>query len=324
VEESPRQENETIDWPGFALLVPGIAAPITFVMEGPEWGWGAPLTVLLGVASIVILSAFVVVERRASSPIVDFALLKNRQLLACIVMAMTLGGFFCLGNFLAPLYLQTVRVELPYIAGMMLLPISATVVIVSLSLGGFADRLGPMPFIVAGQVALVASALVQMFFEPASPIPLVLFGFLLFGLGWGLQQATLPLAVSTAMPPAAAGVAIGMLYTIWNIGAGIGLAVGGAIFKHLDKNSILAALARENVTISAADLKLVRSLVSDPSQAQQLLSRVAPGLEDKLMSIFKQSFMSGYSGAMWYLLVTCALGALLGPLIAGRVRRQAA
>ena len=33
--------------------------------------------------------------------------------------------------------------------------------------------------------------------------------------------------------------------------------------------------------------------------------------------------MAGYSGAMGYLLVTCALGAILVPLVARRVRRPA-
>lgn len=321
VEETPQQLAEMIDWPGLALLIPGIAAPVTFVMEGPNWGWDAPITILTGVAGIVFLAAFVAVERRATSPIIDFGLFKNRQVLGCIVMATTLGGFFALGNFLAPLYLLNVRNELPYVAGMMLLPISATVVIVPALIGGLADRFGPKNFIVAGQVFLALSALVQIYFAPASPALFVLFGFLLFGFGWGLQQATLPLAVTSALPAASAGVALGMLYTIWNIGASFGLAIGGAIFEHLDRQTLTASIARENITLAAGDQKLVSSVLSDPSQAQELLSKLAPGLDAKLMSLFKGSFMAGYSGAMSYLLVTCVIGTLLGPMIWRKTRR---
>ena len=85
---------------------------------------------------------------------IDSSLFRHPRYLAVCVMALSLGGFIALGNFLAPLYLQTVRGELPYIAGLMLLPISALVAIVPPTIGGLADRAGPMGFIVAGQVFL--------------------------------------------------------------------------------------------------------------------------------------------------------------------------
>ncbi|MCP4319230.1 MAG: MFS transporter [Hyphomicrobiales bacterium] len=321
VEETPRQTDEKIDWLGLALLTPGMCALVTFIMKGNNWGWDATATILCGVAAVVFLVAFVMVERRVPSPIIDFRLLKHRHYLACCVMAMTLGGFIVLGNFLAPLYLQTVRNEEPYIAGMMLLPISALVVIVPPLIGGFADRIGPMPFIVAGQVFLALAALVQIFFESASPILFVLFGLGLFGFGWGLQQATSAMAATSALPASAAGLAIGMLYTVWNFGSSVGLAIGGLIFEQVDKNSFMQAIARENIKLGDKDQELVRSVLSDPSQAQKILDKLSPDLADKLMPIFKNSFMDGYSGAMWYLLVTCALGAILVPLIAGKTRK---
>ncbi len=52
-----------------------------------------------------------------------------------------------------------------------------------------------------------------------------------------------------------------------------------------------------------------------------MLGELAPGLEARILPIFKDSFMAGYSGAMWYLLVTCTIGAILVPLIARKSRR---
>jgi MFS family permease len=219
---------------------------------------------------------------------------------------------------MAPLYLQTVRNDAPYIAGLMLLPISALVVIVPPVIGRYVDRAGPMRFIVVGQAFLALSALVQFFFEPASPVPLVLFGLGLFGLGWGLQQASSAVAATGALPPASAGLAIGVLYSVWNFGSSVGLAVGGLIFEELDRAHLNAALRQENITLSASDQELVRSVLSDPSQAQAILGKLTPGLEAKIVPIFKDAFMAGYGGAMIYLLVTCALGAILVPLIARR------
>lgn len=323
VEETPPQEGEKIDWLGLLFLLPGMGGLVTAIMQGNDWGWAAPLTIGFGVAGVGCLIAFAVVERRAASPIIDFKLFQHPFFLAASVVALTLGGFIALGSFLPPLYLQTVRNEVPYIAGMMLLPISGLVVIVPPLIDKLVDSKGPMPFLVAGQLFLVFAALVQIFFEPASPALLVLFGLGLFGFGWGLQQATATLAGTMALPSSAAGLAIGVLYSIWNFGSCVGMAVGGLIFEETDRRTLNAALLRENITLSAKDQELVRSVLSDPSQAQQILGKLTPGLEAKILPIFKDAFMAGYSGAMWYLLITCAIGAILVPLIARRDKHDA-
>lgn len=124
------------------------------------------------------------------------------------------------------------------------------------------------------------------------------------------------MAATSAFPPSASGLAIGVLYTIWNFGSCVGLAMGGLIFEEQDKRALTRALAKENITLSAKDQELVRSLLSDPSQAQLTLSKLTPALEKKVLPMFQDSFMAGYGGAMWYLLITCALGAILVPLIA--------
>lgn len=323
VRETPRQAGEKIDWLGLAVLTPGMGALVTAIMKGDDWGWDAPATLATAAIGIVGLAAFVQVERRATSPIIDFKLFRNPVFLAVSVVALTLGGFIAVGSFMAPLYLQTVRNEAPYIAGLMLLPISSLVVIVPPLIGGLADRRGPMPFLTAGQFFLALAALVQIFFEPASPVWLVLIGLGLFGFGWGLQQATSAVAATSALPPASASVAIGVLYSIWNFGSSVGLAIGGLIFEELDARSLNGALARESIALTGRDQELVRSLLSDPSQAHQLLGELAPGLEAKILPMFRDSFMAGYSGAMWYLLITCALGAILVPLIARNSGRTA-
>lgn len=322
VDETPRQEEEKIDWLGLGLLTPGMAALVTAIMEGNDWGWGNPLTIGCFVVGIVCLAAFGVLERKTESPIIDFALLKNRGFLAAVAVALSLGAFIVVGTFMASLYLQTVRNEIPLVAGLMLLPISALVVIVPPMIGKLADKKGPIPFLIAGQICLALSALLQIFFEPASPAVFVLLGLGMFGLGWGLQQATSTLAASSSVPAAATGLAVGALWSIWNFGSSMGLAIAGLIFEELDRHTLNAALARENIKLSAADQDVVRSLLSDPSKAQETLGKLTPGLETKMLPIFQDAFMAGYSGAMWYLLVVCTLAAIAIPLIARGAEKE--
>lgn len=321
--ETPRQVEEKVDWLGLAFLIPGMGALVTAIMKGNNWGWEAPATLATAASAIVLLAAFLAVERRVKFPILRFELFRNSDFLACTVVALTLGGFIAVGSFLAPLYLQTIRNDVPYIAGLMLLPISGLVVVVPPLIGKLVDRTGPMSFLVMGQACLALAALVQIYFEPASPVWLVLVGLGLFGLGWGLQQATSALAATSPFPPAQASLIIGVLYSIWNFGSSVGLAVGGLLLETLDRRTLTASLAKEKITMAVKDRDLVRSLLSDPSQAHQALAKLTPGLEAKVVPIFQDSFMAGYSAAMWYLLITCALGAVLVPLISRRSRRRA-
>jgi hypothetical protein len=110
---------------------------------------------------------------------------------------------------------------------------------------------------------------------------------------------------------------------VWNLGSCIGLAVAGLILEQIDRHTLSSGLAQERITLSAADQQLVRSLLSDPSAAHDILAKLGPGLESRILPLFKDAFMAGYHGAMWYLVITCALATVLVPLIAGRPRPQA-
>jgi hypothetical protein len=90
--------------------------------------------------------------------------------------------------------------------------------------------------------------------------------------------------------------------------------VGGLIFEELDRRTLTNALAQDNIVLGADHQHLVRTLLSNPSQALQVLGTLTPGLERKILPMFKDSFMAGDGGAMWHLLATCAIGAVLVPL----------
>src|SRR6201987_1045212 len=64
----PRDPNVYIDWPGTVLVVGGLVALVCGVSEADTKGWGAPATVVLLVAGVVLLAAFVLVEQRVQHP----------------------------------------------------------------------------------------------------------------------------------------------------------------------------------------------------------------------------------------------------------------
>src|SRR5262249_39063721 len=64
----PRDPSVRIDWPGTVLVVAGLVAVVYGLSEAETQGWGAPTTLTLLVAGVVLLVAFVLVERRVAPP----------------------------------------------------------------------------------------------------------------------------------------------------------------------------------------------------------------------------------------------------------------
>jgi MFS family permease len=73
-----RDPSVRIDWPGTALSVAGLVAVVYGLSEAETAGWGAATTITLLVAGVVLLAAFVLVERRVAHPLLPLRIVLNR------------------------------------------------------------------------------------------------------------------------------------------------------------------------------------------------------------------------------------------------------
>jgi MFS family permease len=134
--------------------------------------------------------------------------------------------------------------------------------------------------------------------------------------------------VNHHFPEAEQGRAMAVFMSVTGFGMAVGPVPGGLFLSALSWRwafyvNVPVVILGFPAALSGQDQDLVRSLLSDPSQALQVLGKLTTGLEAEILPIFKDSFMVGYSGAMTYLLVTCAFGAVLVPLIARKDRSAA-
>ncbi len=322
VPETPRLLSEKVDWLGLLFLVPGIGVMVLAIMQGNSWGWGSDVMIALYIVTALCLVAFIVVEKRVASPIVDLKLFRHPMFQSAVFAGFGLGGFIGIGTFLPALFLINIQGMPAYVAGMMLLPITVLVMIIPPAIGKLVDARGPAGFMILGQAILVIAAVVQVFFVPASPAWFVLLGLALFGLGWGFQQASTAVAATSALPPEAAGLAIGSLWTFWNIASSITLAVGGMILRVVDQSRLDASLAANNISLSNQQQHVIRSLLSDPSRAEQTLGELPAKLSTEITPLFHDSFTEGYNGAMLFMAIWCAV-CLIGTILTAMRGRKA-
>src|SRR5260370_425393 len=99
--------------------------------------------------------------------------------------------------------------------------------------------------LLAGAMVADAAGLASMAHLPAMSTWLVLVpGFILAGIGWGITSTGLASAALSAVEPARAGMAAGLTNTLRQVGTATGVAVLGALYASRGTTATLHAPAR--------------------------------------------------------------------------------
>jgi EmrB/QacA subfamily drug resistance transporter len=251
-ESRDESAGHRLDIPGLVLLSGGLTAIVLPLAESQQWGFGSPATIGLLAAGVVGLIGFYFVERRARQPIVDFELFRNGPYLGATAAAFALVGAYWPLMLLQPQYLQTVLGHSATASGLLILPITVPMIVIS----PFADRLiarfGARGLMSAGMVCGTVGVALQARVDATSGYGTPLPGFLLFGIALGLVYAPMSNAAMAAMPQAKAGIASGVLAMTRVLAGALTVAVGGAIFQGLEASTSGSAAARFTTGLSGA------------------------------------------------------------------------
>ena len=230
VPESAQPEGRRLDLPGQALAILALGGLAFAVIEGAHRGWNAvPTMVSIGIC-VVSAVLFVRIESRTEGALVPLELFRRPAFSAAMVVAalMTFGMYAML--FLVPLYLQAVRGATAFVAGLELLPLSLTFVLVSSHSGGLVARFGPRAVMTAGMALMGAGLLILAGLSGDTSLLTVEAALLVIGGGLGLNAGPVMAVAVASVPPARSGTASGLGNTARMIGATLGVAVLGAVF----------------------------------------------------------------------------------------------
>ena len=303
IKDAVRSETEQrVDWAGFLLMIVGIGSLVSAIVQGPEWGWMSRPTIILALVAVLSLALLYVVELNVKSPILNLALFANRAFLSAAFANFTLIGFAYSAFFLMPLYLRSIVGQEAYQTGFFMLPITLLIVIVAPIAGRIVDTKGAKLPVLLGLSSLAISALVQSMLRDNSSLFHILTGFVFVGLGWGLILSSAAFSAISSLPQTLSGTASGALWTIQNLGGAIGLAIAGTIFRHAERTSLMNGLAASDIRLTQDQQDLIRSLLSDSSEAKRIIGEFPSALAESIWSHFRGAFMHGYSCAFLFLL----------------------
>ncbi|MCU1677325.1 MAG: transporter [Frankiales bacterium] len=245
--ETPRKRGR-IDFAGAITSTIGMAGLVYGFTEAASAGWKATSTLGAFATGIVLLTAFVFIERRVATPITPLRLFASRDRVFSYLARLGLvGGMFGMFFFLTQ-FMTGVLGYSGIATGLAFLPLSAAVFTTSqLSARFLLPRVGAKRLMVGGISISTTALLLLTQLNATSGYWLVLVSLLLFGIGNGSAFVPLTAAALAGVDPADAGAASGLVNVMQQIGGALGLSILVTVFGADNRAQRLAGVRDDAV-----------------------------------------------------------------------------
>ncbi|GAA3143905.1 MFS transporter [Planomonospora alba] len=245
-----RGPREPVDALGNLLVFALLSAALIALSEAGSRGPGSPVVIAGAAVAALLVPVLVLVERRASHPVLDVRLFGRRVLafanLASFCNALARSALI----LLVALYFQAARGVDAVTAALGVLPVPAGMALASPVTGALGRRVSPYALSVGGCL-LSASGLGVLLLNtaPATPYWVIGIGLFLCGCGSGTFLTGNTTQVMQALPAGGLGVVNGFRLMIMNVGIVLSVAVTlsvltGAVDPHLRGQIYAGTLSR--------------------------------------------------------------------------------
>ncbi len=275
--ETRDPDAAALDWAG-ALTFSGCLTLFTFgLLQAPESGWRSPLVIAALAGAAAMLVAFVIIETRATRPMLDLSLFRFPRFIG--VQALPVATCCCYVLLLVLLPLRFIGIEgrSEVEAGYLLAFLSAPMLIVPFLAAMLARRVSPGILSGCGLMIAAAGLLWLGQIDPAAGGHDIVLPLLIIGLGTGLPWGLMDGLSVSVVPKERAGMATGIFSTVRVAGEGVALAIASVILTAITRSSLreqlgaasdsVARWARAAHSVAAGDVEHAARLLPDASRA---------------------------------------------------------
>ncbi|MFI6478302.1 MDR family MFS transporter [Nonomuraea sp. NPDC050663] len=281
-----------IDWLGAIVLTIGITALVLITSwGGNDYAWGSWQILSLAAVAVVSLGLFAAVERRAADPILPLTLFRDRNFTLITIIGFLLGfAMFGAINFL-PLFQQTVQGASATNSGLLLLPMMAAAMVISIFVGKRITVTGTYKiYPIIGGVGMVAGVWLLSLMDVNTPTWQTGVFIAVLGVGMGFLMQTTMLIAQNSVEPKDMGVASSTSTFFRSIGGSFGVSLFGAIFNNHFLDGLtqhFGAQAADQLAKGGGQMNPAALAALDPSVKQGVL----------------ESLASAISGLFWWAIV---------------------
>jgi EmrB/QacA subfamily drug resistance transporter len=227
--EEVQHRPHRIDYLGSVLMMLGTGVLMIALVEAARLS-ALALTALIA-AALVLLATFLLYERRTPEPMLPMRLWRNRIVAGSNVANLAFGAVMMAVAAFLPAYMQGVMGSGVLMAGFVLMAMSA-----NWSFGGFMSgrillRFSYRTAAIAGSLTLAAGCFMMLGLDPARGALWAVVSAMLMGLGMGLTNNCLLVAIQASVPWSERGVATSSTIFTRILGQSIGTAGFGGILN---------------------------------------------------------------------------------------------
>ncbi len=237
-----RSEDRSFDVLGTLTFLVGLTGLVFGISKGGISGWGSPVVLGALIAAVVLLPAFILVERHHPAPMLDLSIFSSRLFSAAAAAAFINGLSRFALMFVFVFYFQGVQGDSPIVAGLKLAPLAVGMLVSSPLSGIWADRRGSRAMAVLGMLVTAAGlALMTTLGRTTGYVPIGAYLFIV-GVGSGMFNSPNTAAMMGTVAPQRRGIAAGARVLVQNTGAVISIAFVLAIVTASVPKSVLFAV----------------------------------------------------------------------------------
>jgi EmrB/QacA subfamily drug resistance transporter len=292
-----RRVSHAIDYMGAALLATALSGTIVVTdLGGMTYPWSSPF--IVGLIAVVVASivGFLLVERKASEPVVPLRLFSNKTFVISVVIGLIVG-FALFGSVTyLPLFLQVVKGDSPTSSGLRMIPMMGGMLVSSIISGQLISRRGRYKiFPIIGTAVMVHGLFMLSRMRAETSITTTALLMMTLGLGLGLVMQVLVLVAQNSVDFKDLGVATSGATLFRLVGGSVGTAVLGAIFASRLHQNLLQTLPASiaGATGTAGPNVSPRAIAAFPPAVRQLYTA---GFTHALNTVFLVATFIGMVG----------------------------
>jgi len=279
IPKSKRNLATKIDYFGAALLISSISSLLIALNQGQKEGWDSLYIVLLFYLSFASVVLFVAFELKVANPMIEVDLFRNINFTIANVVGFISFVAFYGGMFLMPFFLKSILDYSSTTAGLVMLPMTATMVIFAPIGGRLADRFGSrLPAFVG--ILMISGALYSLdTISPDYSAHDFFFRLTLFGMGLGFTMSPLSNCAIGSLPRDKIGVGSGIFNLAKIIGGSIGVVFAETLLtrREIYHTAILKEYLNAATHSSQELFNLLRGLWGNQGMDSTMLSEATHG-----------------------------------------------
>jgi len=301
--ESRAAKRPNLDPVGVVLSSLGLTALTYGFIVSSSDGWASMQVASSLTLAVVLLTVFIVWDRRRVNPFLDLRLFANRTFSSALG-AVTAVFFVMFGvSYLVSQYIQFVLGADPFGVGIRFIPSAAASLLGSNVAARLTARFGLRSIMLVGMVLVTGGLVTLSTLSVTSGYLPVGITFVLVGFGMGLVIAPASNAIVGTLPPDKIGAGSGLRAMVQLLGGAFGVAIVGSLAVGVYRSDIQKAFEGPLRHVPAASRSAIQSQIGD---AVGVAAKLPDDLGQATREAANQAFVHGlHLAALVGLVVMC-------------------